>query len=134
MPDLLILDIAMPGETGLSIARRIRARSGVPIVMLTAADDVVDRVVGLELGADDYIAKPFDLRELRARIETVLRRGRLTTDPQPEQPAPARLVRFGDLNLDLDARRLLARTARYWNSPRWSSTCWRRSPKIPTAC
>ena len=72
--DLLILDINMPGENGLSIARRVRAGDNVPILMLTAADEVVDRVVGLEIGADDYVTKPFDLRELLARIRTILRR------------------------------------------------------------
>ena len=71
-PDLLILDVNMPGEGGFAIARRIRARSDLPIMMLTAADEIVDRVVGLELGADDYITKPFDLRELRTRIDAVL--------------------------------------------------------------
>ncbi len=65
--DLLILDVNMPGEDGFAIARRIRARSALPILMLTAADDIVDRIVGLEIGADDYLTKPFDLRELRAR-------------------------------------------------------------------
>lgn len=106
-PDLLILDINMPGEDGLSIARRVRARSDVPIVMLTAADEVVDRVVGLELGADDYVTKPFDLRELRARIHAVLRRNARPPDPlQQPTPSPAALVRFGDLRLDLDAQRL----------------------------
>jgi DNA-binding response OmpR family regulator len=72
--DLLILDVNMPGEDGLSIARRIRATSPVPIIMLTAACNVVDRVLGLESGADDYIAKPFDLGELRARIHSLLQR------------------------------------------------------------
>ena len=71
--DLLILDIAIPGEDGLSITRRIRARSAVPILMLTAATDIVDRIVGLEVGADDYVTKPFDLRELRARVRALLR-------------------------------------------------------------
>jgi two-component system phosphate regulon response regulator OmpR len=108
MPDLLILDVNMPGENGFAIARRIRARSNVPILMLTAADDVIDRVVGLELGADDYITKPFDLRELRARIQAVLRRNVRLAEPHPaERGAPADTVRFGDLVLDLDARRLL---------------------------
>jgi DNA-binding response OmpR family regulator len=73
-PDLLILDVNMPGEDGFAIARRMRARSAVPILMLTAADDIVDRVVGLEVGADDYLTKPFDLRELLARIRALLRR------------------------------------------------------------
>jgi len=105
MPDLLILDVNMPGEDGFAIARRIRARSDVPIVMLTAADDVVDRVVGLELGADDYITKPFDLRELRARIQAVLRRH--VRAPDPRQPTkPVNAVQIGDLWLDVNARTL----------------------------
>jgi two-component system phosphate regulon response regulator OmpR len=115
-PDLLILDINMPGEDGLSVARRLRIRSQVPILMLTAADDVIDRVVGLEVGADDYLTKPFDLRELRARVRALLRRA---TTPVAESPAstsvppPAVLespsrIRFGRLLLDLDAQRLIA--------------------------
>lgn len=108
IPDLLILDVNMPGEDGFSIARRVRAGSDVPILMLTAADDIVDRVVGLELGADDYVTKPFDLRELRARIQAVLRRNARAPEPQPQpQQSSTALVRFGDLQLDLDARRLL---------------------------
>jgi DNA-binding response OmpR family regulator len=72
--DLLILDVNMPGEDGFAIARRVRAHSTMPILMLTADGDTVDRVVGLEVGADDYMTKPFDLRELRARIQAILRR------------------------------------------------------------
>jgi DNA-binding response OmpR family regulator len=107
-PDLLILDVNMPGEDGFSIARRVRARSDVPILMLTGAGDTIDRVVGLELGADDYVTKPFDLRELRARIQAVLRR--TTRAPASQQlpvPGPTESVRFGDLLLDLGAHRLL---------------------------
>jgi two-component system phosphate regulon response regulator OmpR len=110
MPDLLILDVNMPGESGFEIARRIRAGSDVPILMLTAADDVVDRVVGLELGADDYVTKPFDLRELRARIQAVLRRNtrRLSPAPTPHpEGSSTATVKFGDFRLDIDARRLL---------------------------
>jgi two-component system phosphate regulon response regulator OmpR len=108
VPDLVILDINLPGESGFDIARRIRARSDVPIVMLTAADDVIDRVVGLELGADDYITKPFDLRELRARIQAVLRRNAHPAVPATTPVAlPSTTVRFGDFLLDLDSRRLL---------------------------
>jgi len=108
LPDLLILDVNMPGEDGFAIARRVRARSAVPILMLTAASDTVDRVVGLELGADDYVTKPFDLRELRARIHAVLRRTRPAQVPQPQQAqSPTARVPFGDLLLDLDAHRLL---------------------------
>jgi two-component system phosphate regulon response regulator OmpR len=105
VPDLLILDVSMPGEDGFAIARRVRAASEVPILMLTAAGDIVDRVVGLELGADDYITKPFDLRELRARIQAILRRTGRAAAP-PAAPS-ASLVRCGDLLLDLDAQRLL---------------------------
>jgi two-component system phosphate regulon response regulator OmpR len=105
MPDLLILDVNMPGESGFDIARRIRTAGDVPILMLTAADDVVDRVVGLELGADDYVTKPFDLRELRARIQAVLRRGSRRA-PAAQTEAPT-LVSFGDLRLDIGARRLI---------------------------
>jgi DNA-binding response OmpR family regulator len=72
--DLLILDVNMPGEDGFAIARRVRAHSTMPILMLTADGDTVDRVAGLEVGADDYMTKPFDLRELRARIQAILRR------------------------------------------------------------
>jgi len=109
MPEMVILDVNMPGENGFSIARRIRAGSDVPILMLTAADDVVDRVVGLELGADDYVTKPFDLRELRARIQTIFRRNvRAQEAPARQAAAANEIVRFGDMRLDLDTRRLLA--------------------------
>ncbi|MDJ0838860.1 MAG: response regulator transcription factor [Acidobacteriota bacterium] len=73
-PDLLILDVMLPGKDGMTLCREIRARDAVPIIMLTARGEVTDRIVGLELGADDYIPKPFEPRELVARIETVLRR------------------------------------------------------------
>lgn len=74
-PDVVVLDVMLPGSDGFSVCRRIRETSRVPIVMLTARGDVTDRVVGLELGADDYVPKPFDPRELAARIQAVLRRG-----------------------------------------------------------
>jgi len=105
-PDVLILDVNMPGENGFAIARRIRAQSSVPILMLTAADETADRVVGLELGADDYVTKPFDLRELRARIQAVLRRTAREV-PAPPPAESGELARIGDLWLDLEARRLL---------------------------
>lgn len=109
-PNLIVLDINMPGETGLEIARRLRAASGVPIIMLTAADDVVDKVLGLELGADDYITKPFDSRELRSRIRTVLRRSTTRTpDGQATEPEPPknRRLRMGRVLFDRDARCLV---------------------------
>ena len=106
--DLLILDIAIPDEDGLSITRRIRAGSTVPILVLTAAADVVDRIVGLEVGADDYVTKPFDLRELRARIRALLRRsGRPALAGTAAEQTGVRLVQFGRVKLDVDARQLL---------------------------
>ena len=72
--DAILLDLVLPGDDGLTIARDLRTRSDIPIIMLTGRDDVIDRIVGLEVGADDYIAKPFHLREVLARIRTILRR------------------------------------------------------------
>jgi DNA-binding response OmpR family regulator len=94
--DLVLLDVMMPGLDGLETCKRIRAKSTVPVLMLTARGDETDRVVGLELGADDYLSKPFSPRELLARIRAVLRRA------MPD-PARERLV-VGDLVLDLGAR------------------------------
>lgn len=108
VPQLSILDVHMPGEDGLSLARWIRQQhSGVGIIMLTTAADVVDRIVGLEMGADDYIPKPFELREVLARAKSVLRR-LSEKNPAPELTAakPGR-VRFGRCELDLDTRVLL---------------------------
>jgi two-component system phosphate regulon response regulator OmpR len=105
--DLVLLDINMPGEDGLSLARFLRANTDVGIVMLTAAGEVVDRVVGLEIGADDYIAKPVDLRELLARIRAVLRRLRAAPAEAPAgEAAGARMTAIGACKLDLDAHRL----------------------------
>src|SRR5215204_4099159 len=101
-PDLIILDLNMPEEDGLSIIRSLKQTSRVPIIMLTATASPIDRVVGLELGADDYLAKPCELRELVARIRSVLRRS-----PGAQAPpvgARAEAVRFGTKWLDLDAR------------------------------
>lgn len=94
-PDLLLLDLMLPGEGGLSISRRLRAHSQIPIVILSARGEDVDRIVGLELGADDYLAKPFNPRELVARIRAVLRRRK-----QAAPPATEALV-FGPFRLDL---------------------------------
>ncbi len=104
--DLLILDVNMPGEDGFSIARRIRATSTLPILILTAATDVASRVAALELGVDDYVTKPFDLRELWARVRAILRRA-----PGPAasamRPAPGRHhVQFGPVVLDTESHRL----------------------------
>lgn len=99
-PDLVVLDLMLPGEDGLTICRRLRARGGIPILMLTAKSDDVDRIVGLELGADDYLGKPFNPRELLARIRAVLRR----SGPDAGHDAPRRRRRFGGFLVDLDAR------------------------------
>jgi two-component system phosphate regulon response regulator OmpR len=105
--DLVILDINMPGEDGLSLARFLRANTEVGIVMLTAAGEVVDRVVGLELGADDYLAKPVDLRELLARIRAVLRRLRAgPAEAVAGGAAAATTMPIGACQLDLEAHRL----------------------------
>ncbi|HQR20934.1 MAG TPA: response regulator [Burkholderiaceae bacterium] len=106
VPDVVLLDIGLPGEDGLALARYLRERHSVGIIMVTAADGVVDRVVGLEMGADDYVAKPFDPRELRARLKSVLRRMRDDSAAPASAPARSR-ARIGRCTLDLDARRLL---------------------------
>ncbi|TMB42139.1 MAG: response regulator transcription factor [Chloroflexi bacterium] len=94
-PDLVILDIMLPGTDGLTICKEIRKQSQVPIIMLTARDEVTDKVVGLEVGADDYLTKPFHPQELVARAKALLRRARI----EPDQP---RLVRAGNLEVDLE--------------------------------
>ncbi|OIQ67370.1 transcriptional regulatory protein OmpR [mine drainage metagenome] len=103
-PDLVILDLMMPGEDGLSIARRLRASTHLPIIMLSARGEDIDRIVGLEVGADDYLAKPFNPRELLARIRAVLRRKQNMA--ASEQAAAENVMRFGEFELDLDAQRL----------------------------
>ncbi|MBX3603958.1 MAG: response regulator [Piscinibacter sp.] len=109
VPALAILDINMPGENGLSLARWLReAHPHVGLMMLTTAGESVDRIVGLELGADDYVPKPFELRELLARVRALQRRLSAPPPPVPTVPAepPTRRVRFGACTLDLDQRRL----------------------------
>jgi DNA-binding response OmpR family regulator len=104
--DLVLLDLVLPGEDGLSLARHIRQHSQVPIIMLTGRGDVIDRVVGLETGADDYLAKPFHLREVLARIRTVMRRGAPRAAPAPAGPVPD-VVTFPGWCLDLTKRELI---------------------------
>jgi DNA-binding response OmpR family regulator len=96
-PDLVILDLMLPGIDGLEVCRALRRTTDVPIIMLTARDEEIDRVVGLEVGADDYVVKPFSVRELMARVKTVLRRVSPRTQPDT-------LVRAGALTLDLERR------------------------------
>ncbi len=104
--DLVVLDIMLPGEDGLAICRELRATSAIPIIMLTARGDPTDRVVGLEIGADDYLAKPFDARELEARIRAVLRRALAT--PTSAAPGQGALLSFKGWTLDLRQRRLVS--------------------------
>ena len=100
-PDLVLLDLMLPELSGLEVARQIRAQSSVPIVMLTARDAELDKVVGLEMGADDYVTKPFSLRELSARVRAVLRRGEPSGAPLPPN------VELGVVQVDLPGHRVL---------------------------
>ncbi|MFZ5590470.1 MAG: response regulator transcription factor [Bacillota bacterium] len=96
--DLLILDIMLPGMDGWEICRRVRAQSDLPIIMLTARDDEIDRVLGLEMGADDYVTKPFSPRELVARVKAVLRRAR--SQPNSQTTGDDTKLQFGPLLID----------------------------------
>jgi two-component system, OmpR family, response regulator len=108
--DLVVLDLRLAGEDGMAIARSLRDQSAIPIVMLTGVKDEADRVMGLELGADDFLTKPFSPRELLARIRTVLRRTRSATLTQARQQE-VRAYRFADFELNLRTRRLKRREA-----------------------
>ena len=101
--DLVVLDLMLPGEDGLSIARRLRSDHDLPIVMISARGEEVDRIVGLEVGADDYLPKPFNPRELLARIRAVLRR---SASPHEDTEAVAETHEFGPYRLESDTRRL----------------------------
>jgi two-component system OmpR family response regulator len=103
--DLVVLDLMLPGEDGLSLCRRLRATSTLPVIMLTAMGDDTDRIVGLEMGADDYLPKPFSPRELLARIKAVLRR--VQTLPNVASPS-GEILRFDGWTLELGPRRLLS--------------------------
>jgi two-component system phosphate regulon response regulator OmpR len=102
-PDLIILDLMLPGEDGLSLARRLRTRSNTPIIILSARGEEVDRIVGLEIGADDYLAKPFNPRELLARIRSVLRRSATSA---PANDVDSNTICFGRYRLDSASRQL----------------------------
>jgi DNA-binding response OmpR family regulator len=110
-PDLVILDIMLPGTDGLSICKEIRKQSQVPIIMLTARDEVTDKVVGLEVGADDYLTKPFHPQELVARAKALLRRAHT----EPDQP---KLIRAGKLEVDLERHEVRQGTARVQLRPK----------------
>jgi two-component system OmpR family response regulator len=106
--DLIVLDLMMPGEDGLSLARNLRAgkHKAIPVIMLTARDDATDKIIGLEMGADDYITKPFASRELLARINAVIRRTRMLP-PNLQVTEASRILGFGRWRLDTTARHLL---------------------------
>ena len=103
--DLVVLDVMLPRVDGIEVCRRLRARSQVPIIMLTARDDEVDKVLGLEIGADDYITKPFSVRELRSRIRAALRR----TEMQRAQPTGEAPIAAGELRIDFQRRAVTMR-------------------------
>ena len=102
MPDAIVLDLMLPGTDGLTLTREVRASSSVPILILSARGEEIDRVVGLEVGADDYLAKPFSPRELLARLRALLRRSQA-----PAAAHAAGIIEFGPFRLDVGARRLL---------------------------
>jgi len=102
-PDLIVLDLMLPGEDGLSLCRDLRAKSDLPVIMLTARREEIDRIIGIEMGADDYLGKPFNPRELLARIKSVLRR----TRGAPATHAEAKRLRFAGWTLDRTARHLV---------------------------
>lgn len=102
--DLIVLDLMLPGDDGLTLCRELRASSDIPVIMLTAMGEETDRIVGLEMGADDYLAKPFNPRELVARIRSVLRRARPAHDPTPEPGSE--VLRFAGWTLDVAQYRL----------------------------
>jgi two-component system OmpR family response regulator len=104
--DLVILDLMLPGEDGLTLARSLRSESGIGIIILTGRGETVDRIIGLEMGADDYLPKPFHLRELLARVKAVLRRAHDRTADMPQTTRSR--ARFAGWNLDLSSRELLS--------------------------
>ncbi|GAB4540511.1 MAG: response regulator transcription factor [Anaerolineae bacterium] len=108
-PDVIVLDVMLPGIDGLEVCRILRREMNVPILMLTARADEVDKIVGLEVGADDYLTKPFSMRELMARVKALLRRVRLIREElaAKDQGPGAMEVHFGDLSIDLTRREVL---------------------------
>jgi DNA-binding response OmpR family regulator len=104
-PDLILLDLMLPGMDGLEVCRILRQEMNTPVLMLTARDDEIDRVVGLEVGADDYLTKPFSMRELLARVKAMLRRVRLIKEEViPETSQPSSLLVFNELVIDQERR------------------------------
>ncbi len=122
--DLIVLDLMLPNVDGFEVCRQVRARSSVPIIMLTAKTEEIDKVLGLELGADDYITKPFSVREFRSRVKAVLRRAALAKADDPGREP----LEDGDLLIDFDKRGGDPRGRSPCASPMWSS---RSSPRWP---
>ncbi|WP_172146248.1 MULTISPECIES: response regulator [Pseudomonas] len=106
LPDLVLLDVGLPGEDGLSLARFLREHHDLPVIMISGAGSALDRIIGLEVGADDYLAKPFDPRELLARVKTVLRRYRRVPPPAAAAEDAHRYLQLGRCRLDLERRQL----------------------------
>jgi len=102
-PDLIVLDIMLPKKNGYDVCRELSPQLGVPIILLTAKTDIIDKVLGLELGADDYLTKPFDNRELLARIKAHLRRSNITIEPQKQES----MLKNGDLSIYADERMVM---------------------------
>ncbi len=119
--DLIVLDLNMPREDGLTLCRDLRGRSNLPVIMLTARGAPVDRIVGLEMGADDYVTKPFEPRELIARIRNVLRR--TGTAPESPEPLASGRAQFGEWTFDLDKRHLVFSTGRVVSLSGASTAC-----------
>ena len=112
-PDIIILDLMLPEIDGLEVARTIRKTSNVPIIVLSAKDTEFDKVIGLEIGADDYVTKPFSNRELQARVKALLRRSEFAADPQLENEADTEIV-IGDLHILPDAFLVQKKATKNW--------------------
>lgn len=110
-PDLVLLDVMLPRLSGIDVCRQIRQTSTVPIIMVTAKSSEIDTVVGLEVGADDYVVKPYRVRELVARIRALLRRAAMDVPRDDTTPSPSAIVRVGDVTLDPDEHRVVVRGA-----------------------
>jgi len=115
-PDLVILDITLPEMDGIEVCRQIRTSSAVPIIMLTAKSEEIDRVLGLEMGADDYITKPFSVREFIARVKAVFRRTEMSSNKSDVQNEP--ILRFEDLSIDIEMRKVIVREKKVELSPK----------------
>jgi len=107
--DLVVLDVTMPHLDGLEVCRRLRATSSVPIIMLTAKTEEIDKVLGLELGADDYITKPFSIREFRSRVKAALRRSSMRPPAEPGEEPAEEPIEAGELRIDFDKRAVRVR-------------------------